>query len=413
KPIVIEQGKSVKERRRDLAKITKEHQVNPRSNYCFGEGGAGTYSDGKLYTRSTKRGNVLNMYAALVMHGAPSSILYEAHPHIGTNKLPGIVENMRESILKYGGEIHFDEQLSDLRQDQNELWLITDKNKYKAEAGILATGHSASNIYRLFHQKNWSLEPKDFAVGFRIEHQQAFIDQCQYKGQKSAKLPPAAYSLVTNVNDIGVFSFCMCPGGIVAPCATEPDQVVTNGWSPSKRNNKFANAGIVTQVSQKELKNWGFEGVLGGLEFQRSIEHKASQIANGTQRAPAQFAEDFLTGKISKNLPETSYLPGLVAADINTLFPKEVNDRLQKGLREFERKMPGFLKSKPIIIAPETRTSAPLRIPRNQTLSHPDVPQIFPCGEGAGFAGGIASAAIDGERCAEAAARLLGVEAGG
>lgn len=408
KPVVIEQGKNVRERRRDLAAINKDHNVNPLSNYCFGEGGAGTYSDGKLYTRSTKRGSVNKIFSVLVQHGAPEHILQQAHPHIGTNKLPGIVEAMREQILACGGEIHFNTQfLNPVVKNGRITAVETSKGSWEAQALILATGHSARSVYSALDQANIAMEAKPFAVGFRIEHEQDFVNRRQYKGDSSELLPPAAYSLVCQINEVGVFSFCMCPGGIIAPCATENGEIVTNGWSPSKRNNRFANSGIVTQISPEELNSLGYTGVNAGIKFQQDIEQKAGSWAQGSQKAPAQMALDFVANKPSKSLKETSYLPGIFSANFNELYPKPIAKRLREGLKAFDRKMPGFLKSNPIIIGPETRTSAPVRIPRNEELMHPDVVGLFPCGEGAGYAGGIASAAIDGERCALAAVKLL------
>lgn len=411
KPIVIEQGQKVKERRRDLAAINKDHKVNPLSNYCFGEGGAGTYSDGKLYTRSTKRGNVAKIFSVLVQHGAPEHILYEAHPHIGTNKLPAIVENMRETVLKAGGEIHFNTQfLSFITKDNKITGAKTSAGDFKGESLILATGHSARQIYEYLDAEKIKIEYKPFAVGFRIEHEQSFVNDRQYKGSEKEYLPPANYSLVCNIDETGVFSFCMCPGGIIAPCATAPNEIVTNGWSPSKRNNRFANAGIVTQISEEELAKLGYSGDLGGLQLQKDIEQKAGKWAEGSQKAPAQLALDFINGKRSKHLKDSSYHPGVFSADFNALFPKEIAKRLKLGLKAFDKKMPGFLKTNPMLIGPETRTSAPVRIPRESNLMHAEITGLFPCGEGAGYAGGIASAAMDGERCAKAVAEFLGVD---
>ncbi len=407
KPVVIEQGKNVKERRRDLAQITKNHLVNPYSNYCFGEGGAGTYSDGKLYTRSKKRGDVLRIFETLVAYGAPREILYQAHPHIGTNKLPGIVEAMREAILDSGGDIHFNTRFTGLVTERNKVvGITTDQGTFHAPAVILAPGHSATDVYQYLVEQKLTITPKAFAVGFRIEHNQSFVNQCQYHGNTEG-LPPAAYSLVHNVKERGVFSFCMCPGGIVAPCATAPNQIVTNGWSPSKRNNPFANAGIVTQVFPEDMEKYGFQGPLAGMEFQRSIEEKASQWAKGTQQAPAQQAQDFIAKRKSNNVGASSYLPGIFPANFWDLYPNDICQRLAEGLRAFEKKMGGFLRENPVLIGPETRTSAPVRIPRLEDCQHPDLHGLFPCGEGAGYAGGIASAAMDGVRCAQQAAKVL------
>ncbi|TXC78547.1 NAD(P)/FAD-dependent oxidoreductase [Luteibaculum oceani] len=408
KPVIIERGKNVKERRRDLAAITKHHEINPDSNYCFGEGGAGTYSDGKLYTRSGKQKDIHRIFSTLVNYGAPKEIIYQAHPHIGTNKLPGLVEKIREDIINKGGEVHFNTKFLGLELEDNKIVGInTSKGSFKSNTVILATGHSARDIYYHLYEKLIEISPKPFAVGFRIEHPQSFINERQYKGETNIGLPPAAYSLVANKGESGIFSFCMCPGGIIAPCATEPGEIVTNGWSPSKRNNPLANAGIVTQVSIEELEKLGYSGPLAALEFQKSIEKKAGDWANGSQAAPAQMANDFIKGKKSEHLKETSYIPGVYSADFNKLYPKAIAERLKFGLKTFEKKMPGFLRENPMLVGPETRTSAPVRIPRGKDLIHPGVKGLIPCGEGAGYAGGIASAAMDGERCANAAFHYL------
>lgn len=410
KPIVLERGKDVRSRRRDLAAINKEHVVNTESNYCFGEGGAGTYSDGKLYTRSKKRGDVNAILATLVNHGAPTDIMVDAHPHIGTNKLPNVVTAIRETILKYGGEILFETKLTDiLIEDQQVVGITTKKgNDLRSNNVILATGHSARDIFYLLHEKGIAIESKPFALGVRVEHPQELINTIQYHSkQKNEFLPPASYKLVQQVKQRGVFSFCMCPGGIIAPCATAPGEIVTNGWSPSKRNNPYANSGIVVTVEEDDLMPFEKHGALAGLEFQKSIEKKAYDFVNDKgsdgQYAPAQRLSDFIKGKVSADLPGCSYTPGVVSAPVHDILPRAITRRLQEGFTMFGRKMRGYLHPDAIVVGVESRTSSPVKIPRDrQTFQHPDIRGLFPCGEGAGYAGGIVSAAIDGEKCAEA-----------
>jgi hypothetical protein len=412
KPVVLERGKKVQERRRDLRAINQFHIVNEDSNYCFGEGGAGTYSDGKLYTRSLKRGDVRRVFENLVFHGATEEILVDAHPHIGTNKLPKIVENIRETILKYGGEIHFESRVVDFMIKDNKLKAIKlqcDK-EMPVEALILATGHSARDIYYLLHRKNISLKAKSFAMGVRVEHPQQIIDSIQYhcKNERNELLPPAAYSLVHQVNDRGVYSFCMCPGGFIVPAATAPGEVVVNGMSPSKRNSKFANSGIVVEINaEKDLHKYGQFGVLKGLEFQKDLEKLAFMAGGRTQAAPAQRLTDFVEGKLSSSLNETSYQPGLNSAPLHSLLPKIIGGRLRTGLAAFGQKMKGFYTEEANVVGVESRTSSPVNIPRKENLEHPEIAGLFPCGEGGGYAGGIVSAAMDGERCAEAAIKML------
>lgn len=417
KPVILERGKDVKSRRRDLAAINKEHIVNPNSNYCFGEGGAGTYSDGKLYTRSTKRGDVNRILRILVEHGATEEIMVDAHPHIGTNKLPKIIVNMRESILKAGGEIHFNTRVTDLITKENAIRGVITENtetgeqkEFAGNALILATGHSSRDIFELLHKKNILIEAKPFAMGVRAEHPQSLIDSIQYHCRnldevelKRTYLPAASYSMVHQSNGRGVYSFCMCPGGIIAPCATSPGEIVTNGWSPSKRNNPFANSGIVVSVEPEDLLKYKEHGVLAGLRYQQEVEH-AMWIAGGrTQTAPAQRMIDFVQGKISSTLPGTSYQPGVKSAPLHELLPPAIALRLQDGFKAFGQKMKGYYTNEAILVAVESRTSSPVRIPRDkETLEHPQIAGLYPCGEGAGYAGGIVSAAIDGERCAEA-----------
>lgn len=412
KPIVLERGKKVRERRRDLKAINQDHIVNEDSNYCFGEGGAGTYSDGKLYTRSLKRGDVRRIFENLVFHGATSQILVDAHPHIGTNKLPKIIENIRETILNFGGEIHFETRVTDFVIKNNKLHAIQfqNGNEMPVSAVILATGHSARDIYYLLHRKNIALKAKSFAMGVRVEHPQEIIDQIQYhcSGKRNELLPAAAYSLVHQVNGRGVYSFCMCPGGFIVPAATQNGEVVVNGMSPSRRNNKFANSGIVVELDiDKDFKKYEEFGALKGLEFQKDLEKIAFYAGGRTQTAPAQRLVDFVDGKLSSDLNETSYQPGLQAAPLHSLLPKIIGSRLRKGFKAFGSKMHGYYTNEANIVGVESRTSSPVNIPRTTSLEHPEIEGLFPCGEGGGYAGGIVSAAMDGERCAEAAIAKL------
>lgn len=417
KPIIIERGKDVQSRRRDLAAINKEHIVNPDSNYCFGEGGAGTYSDGKLYTRSTKRGDVEKILKTLVYHGASEEILIDAHPHIGTNKLPKIIANIRETILKFGGEIYFEHKLIDFTVQKNKIKEIAvldlksnSEKTLSVQKLILATGHSARDIYELLNKKNILIEAKPFAMGVRAEHPQELIDRIQYHcgsltevNEKRAYLPASNYSLVQQVDGRGVYSFCMCPGGIIAPCATAQEEIVTNGWSPSKRNNPFANSGIVVGFDLKDFEAYKNFGALAGLEFQKQLEHTAWIKGGKTQTAPAQRLQDFVNNKLSSSLPDCSYQPGVKSVMMNEVLGKLIGNSLQQGFKAFGNKMRGYLTNEALIVGVESRTSTPVRIPRDrETLRHPELKNLFPCGEGAGFAGGIVSAAIDGERCAEA-----------
>ena len=412
KPIVIERGKNVQDRRRDLRAINQEHIVNEDSNYCFGEGGAGTYSDGKLYTRSLKRGDVRRIFENLVYHGATEQILIDAHPHIGTNKLPKIIQNIRETILKYGGEIHFETRVTDFIIKNNKLRAIQLQNgkEMAVNSVILATGHSARDIYELLHRKEITLKAKSFAMGVRVEHPQEIIDNIQYhcSGKRDELLPAAAYSLVQQVNNRGVYSFCMCPGGFIVPAATAHGEVVVNGMSPSRRNNKFANSGIVVEINvDKDLSKYEQFGPLKGLEYQKSLERLAFTSGGRTQTAPAQRLVDFVEGNLSTDLNETSYQPGLKSAPLHSLLPKLIGGRLRKGFTAFGRKMHGYYTNEANIVGIESRTSSPINIPRNKHLEHPQIRGLFPCGEGGGYAGGIISAAMDGERCAEAAIELL------
>lgn len=407
KPILLERGKDVRARRRDLAAINKLHIVDPDSNYCFGEGGAGTYSDGKLYTRSHKRGDVEGVLRTLVAFGAPEDILVDAHPHIGTNKLPHIITAMREAIIAAGGEVHFNSRVTDLLIEKGGVHGVrtADNRQFEAEAVVLATGHSARDIFRLLHYKGVRIERKDFALGVRIEHPQSIIDSAMYHCDvRDPFLPPASYSVVEQVQGLGVYSFCMCPGGIIAPCATANDEVVTNGWSPSKRNNPFANSGMVVGLSPNELAHHasGADVELASMNYQRGIEHAAWKAGGMRQTAPAQRMDDFINARHSRDLPECSYPPGIVPYRVDELLPPEVSRRLREGMAAFGKKIRGYRTNEAVVVAVESRTSSPIRIPRDRdTLEHVDVRGLYPCGEGAGYAGGIVSAAMDGERVAD------------
>ncbi|MGS0524174.1 NAD(P)/FAD-dependent oxidoreductase [Zobellia nedashkovskayae] len=408
KPIVLERGNNVKDRRRDLKAINQDHTVNEDSNYCFGEGGAGTYSDGKLYTRSLKRGDVRRIFESLVHHGATEEILVDAHPHIGTNKLPKIVQNIREAIISHGGEVHFNTRLTNFTVKNNKIesLQLQNGNEMKINRVILATGHSARDIYYLLNDKKISLKAKSFAMGVRVEHPQHIIDSIQYhcSGDRNELLPAAAYSLVEQVKNRGVYSFCMCPGGFIVPAATAPGEVVVNGMSPSKRNNKFANSGIVVEINvDEDLYKYERFGVLKGLEYQKDLERLAFTAGGRTQTAPAQRLTDFVDGKLSADLNPTSYQPGLNSAPLHSLLPKLIGGKLRQGFKAFGDKMKGYYTAEANIVGVESRTSSPVNIPRTEKLEHPEIEGLFPCGEGGGYAGGIVSAAMDGERCAEAA----------
>jgi uncharacterized FAD-dependent dehydrogenase len=410
KPVIFERGKDVQARRRDLAKIHKEHLVNPESNYCFGEGGAGTYSDGKLYTRSKKRGDVSQVLNWFVDFGASQDILIDAHPHIGTNRLPGIIKNIRETIIRCGGEFHFSSKLTDIFiEDGRVVGIeINGLKYYDVRHLILATGHSARDIFELLHKKKVTIQAKPFALGVRLEHPQSLINKIQYHGCETEDLlPPASYSWVEQVRGLGVYSFCMCPGGIVAPCATEPSEVVTNGWSPSKRNNPFANAGIVVQVRPEDLPGNSNDPFIC-LNYQRAIERKCWEAAGKTQAVPAQRLTDFVAFKKSKDLPKSSYQPGIVSVNLHDVLPELIASRLREAFVVMGKKMKGYVCEDAVLHAPESRTSSPVKIPRDaETLEHIEVRGLYPCGEGAGYAGGIVSAAIDGIKCAEKIKELL------
>ncbi len=408
KPVVLERGKNVQERRRDLKAINQDHLVHEDSNYCFGEGGAGTYSDGKLYTRSLKRGDVRRVFESLVYHGATEEILVDAHPHIGTNKLPKIVQNIRETIIDRGGEVHFNTKVTDFHIQNNTIksLVLNDRDELQVNRVILATGHSARDIFYLLNDKNISLKAKSFAMGVRVEHPQQIIDSIQYhcKGERDELLPAAAYSLVRQVKNRGVYSFCMCPGGFIVPAATAPGEVVVNGMSPSKRNNLYANSGIVVEINiDEDIPKFEKFGALKGLEYQKNLERLAFTSGGRSQTAPAQRLTDFVEGTLSTDLNSTSYQPGLNSAPMHSLLPKLIGSRLRQGFAEFGKKMKGYYTAEANIIGVESRTSSPVTIPRNEHLEHPEIKGLFPCGEGGGYAGGIVSAAMDGERCAEAA----------
>lgn len=406
KPIIFERGKNVSERKRDVARIHREHIVDPDSNYGFGEGGAGTFSDGKLYTRSKKRGNVRRILEILYANGARPDILIDAHPHIGTNMLPGIITNIRNKILAAGGEIHFNSRVADLivENDCCKGVMLSDTTIVEAEAVVLATGHSAREIYELLYQRGISIEAKAFAVGVRAEHPQTLIDTIQYKQpERGPYLPPATYSFVEQVDQRGVYSFCMCPGGIIVPAATAPGEVVVNGMSPTNRNTRFANSGMVVEIRPEDLNEFRHLGVFAGLEFQRKLERLCFALAGNTQFAPAQRMADFVNNRFSQDLPESSYHPGLLTAPLHEKLPKRIRTRLQQAFVLIDQKARGYLTNEAVIVGVESRTSSPIRIPRKEdTFEHVKISGLYPCGEGAGYAGGIVSSAMDGERCAEA-----------
>jgi len=422
KPIILERGKDVKARRRDLALLNKQGVVNPESNYCFGEGGAGTYSDGKLYTRSNKRGDIDRILNLFVRFGASEEILYQAHPHIGTNKLPHIITAMREQLIQCGAEVLFEKKVVDLLIANDKIRSVktSDGNIFEADAFILATGHSARDIFELLNQKQALIEAKPFALGVRIEHPQQLIDSIQYHCPvRDANLPPSSYSLVQQVNGRGVFSFCMCPGGIIAPASTAPGEIVVNGWSPSKRNNPFANSGMVVQVEMKDIiKNEELKTCLPAgkvkndplifMKFQKMVEENCFAGGGGDLVAPAQRMADFSSGKTSSSLPECSYHPGLNAVNLKEVLPGFIYQSLARGFMEFGKKMKGYFTNDAVVVATESRTSSPVRVPRDsETLAHPQLSNFYPCGEGAGYAGGIVSAAMDGERIARRLAAVL------
>ncbi|WP_350180116.1 FAD-dependent protein [Phaeodactylibacter sp.] len=411
KPVIFDRGKDVQARRRDLRAIQQFDEVNPDSNYCFGEGGAGTYSDGKLYTRSHKRGNIEKAMRLLVEHGAKTDILVDAHPHIGSNKLPKIVSNIRATIERYGGQVHFGSSVTDFLLQDGVIKgvIINHSTVHTAEAVVLATGHSARDIYHLLHRKGIRLEAKPYALGVRIEHPQPLIDEIQYnQRQREEGLPASSYRLACQVGDRGVFSFCMCPGGLVVPAATAPGELVVNGMSMSKRDSPYANSGTVVAVELEDLKPFQQHGVFAGLTFQQSVEQALFNHGDGSQKAPAQRLTDFVKGKVSGSLNGTSYIPGLYAAPLHNLLPASIAGRLREAVQVFGRKMKGYYTEEANVIGTESRTSSPVRIPRDpKTYMHGDARGLFPAGEGAGYAGGIISAAMDGQNVARAVKRFL------
>lgn len=406
RPIVLERGKDVRERRRDLKAIQQDGVVNPHSNYCFGEGGAGTYSDGKLYTRSKKRGKIIKTLQILVEHGAQEDILIDAHPHIGSNKLPKIIANMRDTIHEHGGEVRFGHLVTDFLIEGGKCHgvIVNEETEVKASHVILATGHSSRMIFKLLAEKDVAMEAKPFAIGVRIEHPQALIDEIQYdQSPREPELPAASYKLVSQIENKGVFSFCMCPGGLIVPSATAPGEIVVNGMSLSKRDSPYANSGIVTSIDTEEMEGRGYKGIFGNLEFQREVEQSIFEHGDGSQRAPAQNMIDFVNGQDMLEISGSSYIPGLYRAPLNEILPQFVYERLRDGLISFSRKLTGYFSNEANVVAIESRTSSPVRIPRDiRTLQHPDVSGLYPCGEGAGYAGGILSAAMDGQRVVKA-----------
>lgn len=411
KPVLLERGRDVSSRKRDIALISREHRVDPDSNYCFGEGGAGTFSDGKLYTRSKKRGDNRRVLELLCLHGANENILYEAHPHLGTDKLPGIITAIRKTITDAGGIFLFGKRVSDIIVEGNEIkGVATSGNeRFFSSCVILATGHSARDIYSLCIGRGIKLEPKSFAMGVRVEHPQSLIDRIQYHGRDRGKhLPAASYSLVRQVEGRGVYSFCMCPGGFMVPSATSPGEVVVNGMSPSTRNSPYANSGIVVEIRPEDLKEYERFDVMAGLEFQKDFEKLAWENAGRTQAAPAQRLSDFLDGKISATLPAASYFPGVTSSPLHEWMPPVIAERLKGGFRHFGSVMKGFITNEAIVAGVESRTSSPVRIPRDPfTLEHIAVSGLYPCGEGSGYAGGIVSSAVDGMNTSEAVASRI------
>ncbi len=405
KPIILERGKNVHDRKFDIAKLTREQIVDPDSNYCFGEGGAGTFSDGKLYTRSSKRGDIYEVLSQFVLFGADPQIMVDAHPHIGSDNLPRIIENIRTHIVEHGGEYHFQTKVVDLTLDGNKVTGVRCSNgeEYKAKAVILATGHSARDIYRLFADRKWSIEAKGFAMGVRVEHPQSLINRIQYHGKYQPYMPTAEYGLVSQIEDRGVFSFCMCPGGILVPASTSPGELVLNGMSNSQRSSKWANSGVVVSVEPNDIPDYEKFGLLAQMEFQSAVERACFDFNGGNLTAPAQRMTDFLKGNPSANLPQSSYVPGVTPAPLDEILPKFISSRLKQALRVFDKKMHGFITSDALMLAVESRTSSPVRILRDpETFAHVSLENLYPCGEGAGYAGGIVSSALDGINSASA-----------
>ena len=411
KPVIVERGKKVSERKRDIAQLNQNLKLDEDSNYAFGEGGAGTFSDGKLFTRSKKRGNNQKILHVFYKHGADQTILYESHPHIGTNKLPAIIESIRNTIVEHGGEFLFGERVVSILVEAGRAIgvQLSDGIKIESRAVILAAGHSAKDVYSMLVEQHIKVEAKSFAMGVRVEHPQAIIDSIQYhKAERGQFLPAAAYSLVTQIDGRGVYSFCMCPGGFIVPATTSPNEVVVNGMSPSQRNSPYANSGIVVEVRCEDLSGYAAYEELAGLEFQRSLEALAYKNGTSGVVAPAQRLADFVFSKHSASLPKCSYNPGIVSSDLHKWLPNSIGTRLQQGFLDFDRKMHGFLTNQAVILGVESRTSSPVRIPRNpDTLQHVALEGLFPAGEGAGYSGGIVSSALDGDRCADAVANYL------
>lgn len=411
RPVVFDRGTDVQSRRKDLRAIQQFGIVNPDSNYCFGEGGAGTYSDGKLYTRAKKRGDIDRVLEILVAHGASREIMIDSHPHIGSNKLPKILANIRDSIINAGGEVHFNHRLTDFKSERGEIKALIFANGKEEHFDhvILATGHSARDIYELLYRKGIAIEAKPFALGVRVEHPQTLIDLIQYNREARGEyLPAASYTLTCQVGNQGVFSFCMCPGGLIVPAATAPGEIVVNGMSLSRRDSPFANSGVVVSVNPSEMEEFKKYGVFAGVEFQKRVEQTLFNYGDGSQKAPAQRLEDFTRGKLSKDLSDSSYIPGLYPAPLHELLPGYVYSHLREGLKMFGHKMRGYYTNEANIVGTESRTSSPVKILRNDdSLVHPDLKGLYPCGEGAGYAGGIMSAALDGQRVARAIKQIV------
>jgi uncharacterized FAD-dependent dehydrogenase len=411
RPVIIERGRDVSSRKKDIARISREQVVDPDSNYCFGEGGAGTYSDGKLYTRSKKRGDNARVLELLCFHGANENIMYEAHPHLGTDKLPGIISRIRGSILDAGGEFLLEKKVTDFILDGDAVRgvIISDNVKYKSDFVIVATGHSARDIYDICRNRNIDLEMKAFAMGVRVEHPQELIDKIQYHENKRGEyLPAASYSLAKQVDGRGVYSFCMCPGGFIVPSATSQEELVVNGMSPSGRNSPYANSGIVVEIKAEDLIKYSNSGEMAGIEFQKELEREAWKNGGHTQRAPAQRLADFVAGASSPNLPKVSYFPGVTVSPLHSWLPKSIGRRLREGFRLFGQIMNGYLTNEAVILGVESRTSSPVRIPRDPDLfEHVRIKGLYPCGEGSGYTGGIVSSAVDGMRTAEAIAKKI------
>jgi uncharacterized FAD-dependent dehydrogenase len=411
RPVIIERGRDVSSRKKDIARISREQFVDPDSNYCFGEGGAGTFSDGKLYTRSKKRGDNRRVLELLCLHGANNNIMYEAHPHIGTDKLPGIITNIGKSITDAGGLLLFGEKVTDLIITGNVIKgvLTSGGDRFMAPFVILATGHSARDIFEICQNRGVDMESKSFAMGIRVEHPQELIDMIQYHGNRRGEyLPAATYNIAKQVEGRGVYSFCMCPGGFIVPSATVQEEVVVNGMSPSGRNSPYANSGVVVEIKPEDLIKYDNAGIMSGIEFQKDLEREAWKNGGHTQRAPAQRLADFVAGVTSGSLPKVSYMPGVTASPLHSWLPKAIGRRLRDGFRLFGHMMNGYLTNEAVVLGVESRTSSPVRIPRDpEKFDHIRVGGLYPCGEGSGYAGGIVSSAVDGMRAAEAIARKL------